>query len=76
MTGAELQAAAVELYGSENWQDGLAHALGVDRITVWRWATGRSGISGPVAAAIGLMLREKGEEPCQPRSNEPAHPAA
>lgn len=40
-----------QLYG-DGWKDKMAHDFGVNRQTVWRWATGRSTISVPIAIAL------------------------
>lgn len=51
MRPPELRALAKRVYG-EDWRTGMAKEFGVDRVTVWRWATGRSVISVPIAIAL------------------------
>jgi hypothetical protein len=38
MTGAELKAKAIKLYGEEQWKFALAAALKCDQVTVWRYS--------------------------------------
>lgn len=59
MTGAELQAAGIKLYGERGWQSSLAKALGRDRTQIWRYITNDK-VPGPVAAAVEAWLREAG----------------
>jgi hypothetical protein len=40
-----------KVYG-EGWRLKMAEDFGVDRITIWRWSTGRSTISVPTAIAL------------------------
>ena len=55
MTGEELKAAAIKLFGERWWQSALAERLGIDRTQVWRYVTtGR--VPGPVAAAVKCWL--------------------
>lgn len=52
VTGDELKAAAIRLYGKRGWQLGLATALTVDVSSVRRWASGQIPVPGPVAVAV------------------------
>jgi hypothetical protein len=38
MTGAELKAKAIKIYGEEHWEFALAAALKCSRVTVWRYS--------------------------------------
>lgn len=61
MTGDELKAIAVRLFGEKGWQSALSLHLGIDRTQVWRYfTTGR--IPGPVAAC--LRCWDKNGGPC------------
>ena len=51
MQPSELARLGKKIYG-DGWWLSMAADLGVDRVTVWRWATGRSTISVPTAIAI------------------------
>lgn len=71
MTPEELKAAAIELFGERGWVAALSAHLGVDRTQVWRYinGTGKSGIPGPVQAAVSCWLRsyrETGKLPPKP----------
>jgi hypothetical protein len=57
MTGPELQAAGIKLYGERGWQSSLAKSLGIDRTQIWRYVT-NDRVPGPVAAAVEAWLRE------------------
>jgi hypothetical protein len=57
MTGQELKAAAIKLFGERGWVSSLAEHLGVDRTQVWRYVNGRVDVPGPVAAAVQCWLR-------------------
>jgi len=64
MTGEELKAAAIRLFGERGWQSALASALGIDRTQVWRYVTtGR--VPNPVAAAVQCWL-DNGLPPKRP----------
>ena len=56
MTGEELKAAAIKLFGERGWQSALSSRLGVDRTQVWRYVTNDK-VPGPVAAAVACWLR-------------------
>ncbi len=58
ITGEEIKAAAMRLYGSRGWQTKLALALHVDTSTVRRWTTGQIPVPGPAAAAVQCFERE------------------
>lgn len=53
-----------KLYEDENgyWQTPLARALLVHRVTVWRYATGKTKIPDYVATAIKVLKKEKEKE--------------
>lgn len=57
MTGSELQAAGIKLFGQRGWQSSLAQRLGIDRTQIWRYVTNDK-VPGPVAAAVEAWLRE------------------
>ena len=59
MTPAELNAAAIELFGERRYTRELTNRLGVNYSTVWRWLGGRCPIPGTVDAAVAAWLREK-----------------
>ena len=42
---------APKVYGPY-WKLDMAKEFGVDRVTIWRWSTGRSTISVPTAMAL------------------------
>lgn len=67
MTGSELRAVAVKLFGPEGWSRKLALALGVSRTQVWRWSKDVSPIPGPVVAAIECWLKGGPCKPCESR---------
>lgn len=52
MTGADLKAEAIRLYGERGWQPKLATALGVNVSTVKRWISGDVPVSERTAIAI------------------------
>lgn len=56
MTGEELKAAAIKLFGERGWQSSLAKELGVDRTQIWRYVTNDS-VPGPVDAAVTCWLK-------------------
>jgi len=56
MTTNELRHIGQKVYG-EYWRNELAKALGVSRVTVWRWLTKRTNISKPAAMAIRSLAR-------------------
>lgn len=58
MTGTEMVAAAIKLYGERGHMTALANALGVDRAQVYRWAKLKA-IPGPAAAAIRCWLENR-----------------
>jgi hypothetical protein len=69
MTGEQLKAAGIKLFG-EQWQSPLAGRLGIDRIQIWRYVK-NDRVPGPVAAAVECWLwcrasEERGREE-QPR---------
>lgn len=51
MRSRELIHLGKKIYG-EDWRTKMAKEFGVDRVTVWRWASGRSTISVPIAIAL------------------------
>lgn len=59
MSGNELKAAAIRLYGSHGWQSSLAAALHVDTSSIRRWVSGKVPVPGPVEAAVKCFEREK-----------------
>lgn len=59
MSGDDLKAAAVRLYGSHGWQTKLADALQVDTSSIRRWTSGQIPVPGPVAAAMQCFERER-----------------
>lgn len=61
MTGAEMIAAAIKLYGERGHVTALAEALDVDRSQVWRWSRLKE-IPGPAAAAIKCWLDQSKQE--------------
>ncbi len=56
MTPKELEAVGKRLYG-ERWKTPLANAVGVDRVTVARWAKGGHTIPPYVDLAIEALKR-------------------
>ena len=58
MSGDELRALAVKLYGDHGWQTKLAEALEVDTSSIRRWVSGAIPVPGPVAAAVKCFARE------------------
>jgi len=59
MTPAEFQTALIALYGERGWQSAAASALGVDRVTIWRWCSGSAPLPGPAVAAVRCFLDTK-----------------
>ena len=57
MTGDEMIAAAVKLFGERGHVTALATALRVDRTQVWRWSK-LNAVPGPVEAAIQCWLKQ------------------
>lgn len=55
MTGAEMKAAAIELFGEAGWRSRLAEALDVDKAQPGRWYD-LDRVPGPAAAAIRCWL--------------------
>jgi hypothetical protein len=55
MTPAEFQESGERLYGAD-WRKPLAAALGVNTVTVWRLAEGRSPISARTVMAVRSLL--------------------
>jgi len=51
MRQRELVHLGKKIYG-DGWKQKMAKEFGVDRVTIWRWATGRSTISVPIAIAL------------------------
>lgn len=51
MTPDEFRLVAQRAYG-DDWPHAMAREFGVDRVTIWRWRTGRSTISVPIAIAL------------------------
>lgn len=60
MTGSEMKAAAIELFGEAGWRSRLAEALDIDRAQPARWME-LDRVPGPAAAAIRCWLRERRE---------------
>jgi hypothetical protein len=58
MEPTEFRRLALRVYG-EGWKDDMAKDFGVDRITIWRWSTGRSTISVPIAIALRSKVRKR-----------------
>jgi hypothetical protein len=55
MSGDELKASAIEIFGERGWQASLASWLQIDRTQIWRYVkTGH--VPGPVAAAVEERL--------------------
>jgi hypothetical protein len=59
MTGVELKATLIAIYGSWGWQTKAAEALGVDASSIRRWTGGQIPVPGPVAAAVQCFQRER-----------------
>lgn len=58
MTPTELTIAGQWLYGHD-WQSALARAIGVNRVTIYRYATGKAAIPRLVEVAVlGLTKQE------------------
>lgn len=57
MTADELKAKLQARYG-RTWRTDAARALGVARMSLWRWCNGRRPVPGPVAAWV-KTLRSK-----------------
>lgn len=55
MTGKQLQAAGIKLFGKRGWQSALATHLNIDRTQIWRYVQ-NDRVPGPVAAAIECWL--------------------
>jgi len=55
MTGDELKASAIEIFGEHGWQSALASWLQIDRTQVWRYIR-NDRVPGPVAAAVEERL--------------------
>lgn len=55
MTGSQMKAAAIELFGEAGWRSRLAEALDVDRSQPGRWLE-IDRVPGPAAAAIRCWL--------------------
>lgn len=60
MTPEQLAAAAQRLFGDE-YVLRLAAELGVSRIQVWRYLSGRTPAPGPVVAAVKCWLEKQGK---------------
>jgi hypothetical protein len=56
MSGDELKAAGIRLFGERGWQSALALHLGIDRTQIWRYVANNS-VPGPVAAAVKCWLK-------------------
>ena len=52
MKASDFELAGKSLFGRYGWQTELADKLGIDRTTVWRYATGRR----PIPESIKLSL--------------------
>ena len=63
MTPAELQNAAIRLYGEHGYSVALAAALRIHYTQVWRYLNGRNPIPGPVEAAVTCWLEKLGSSP-------------
>jgi len=66
VSGDELKAAAIEIWGERGWVTALATALGVDRSQVWRYIHGGTKVPGPVEAAVKCWIgvfRANGKRP-------------
>lgn len=55
MTGDELKASAIEIFGERGWQSALASWLQIDRTQIWRYVK-NGHVPGPVAAAVEERL--------------------
>jgi hypothetical protein len=55
MTGSELKAAAIELYGERGWQSSLAESLGKERTQIWRYVRNDS-VPTIVSLAVEQLL--------------------
>lgn len=65
MTGDELKAIAIQIWGERGYVAALANALKIDRTQIWRYIRGSS-IPGPVEAAVRCWERrfvETGKTP-------------
>lgn len=62
MTGDELKAAAIQLWGERGWTTALATALMIDRTQVWRYVNSKTPVPGPVQAAVECWLKSKPPE--------------
>lgn len=59
MTGDELKAAAVKLFGEHGAVTRLAEKLKMERTQVWRYIAGRAPVPGPVEAAVTCWLERE-----------------
>lgn len=59
MTGEELKAAGIKLFGEKGWQSELAASLQVDRTQIWRYVHNNR-VPGPVSAAVSCWLSRQG----------------
>lgn len=66
MTGEQLKASAIKIFGQKGWVSALADSLGVDRTQVWRYVNSQTPVPGPVAAAVECWMeafRKNGKVP-------------
>ena len=63
MTPEAFERAGQRLFG-EKWKSPLSRALGLDYVTIWRYATGQAAIPRVVEIAItGLVAQEPPKPP-------------
>jgi hypothetical protein len=65
VTGDELKASAIELFGEKGWQSSLAEWLQIDRTQIWRYVK-NDRVPGPVAAAVTERLSSARSRPSSP----------
>lgn len=57
MTGAQLKAAGIQLYGERGWRSALADALGYEQTQIWRYVKNDS-VPRVVELAVEKLLSD------------------
>jgi len=55
MKASDFETAGKRLYGRHGWKTELAGVLGIDRVTIWRYATGKREIPEVVKLSMEAL---------------------